>query len=81
MWEIATLGNSLTFTYFASCVACVYVCLFIYLFRKGAPPSGAFSLPSIVPPPSEAPTCVESLNLSHLSTPGWLRSIMTGERF
>ena len=32
MWEIATLGNSLTFTYFASCVACVYVCLFIYLF-------------------------------------------------
>ena len=54
MWEIATLGNSLTFTYFASCVACVCVCLFIYLGRWHHRVvrfcSIPLALPSFVPP-------------------------------
>ena len=72
MWEIATLGISLTFTYFASYGACVYVCLFIYLGRGTT--EWCVLAPLLCPSPSEPPACVESINLSHLSTRGWLRS-------
>ena len=45
MWEIATLGNGLTYTYFVVCVAklCLRVWVFFFFLGSGVPLSGALS--------------------------------------
>lgn len=45
MWEIATLGNGLTYTYFVVCVAklCLRVWVFFICLGRGLPLSGALS--------------------------------------
>ena len=52
MWEIATLGNGLTYTYFVVCVAklCLWVWVVFFFLESGVPLSGALSPHSLRAP-------------------------------